>query len=130
MQMPNLFSIELRFLLIGAWNTVVGFALYTVLLSSLPKDRYIIALISSSLIAGAHAYFTQRVFVWKSQGDPTSQFLRFALVLIAQFAANFFLLYLAVDFFGRDALRSQYAIGMIIVVLTFYTHKHWTFHND
>ncbi len=128
--MPNLFSIELRFLLIGAWNTVVGFALYTVLLSSLPKDRYIIALISSSLIAGAHAYFTQRVFVWKSQGDPTSQFLRFALVLIAQFAANFFLLYLAVDFFGRDALRSQYAIGMIIVVLTFYTHKHWTFHND
>ena len=128
--MPSLFSVEFRFLLIGGWNTVVGFAIYTVLLSSLAKDYYIFALICSSLVAGTHAYFTQRVFVWKSQGEVSSQFLRFALVLLAQFTANFFLLYLAVDFFGRDALRSQYAIGMLIVLLTFYTHKNWTFHND
>ena len=130
MQMPSLFSVELRFLLIGGWNTLVGIAVYTVLLSILAKDYYILALVCSSLISGAHSYFTQRVFVWKSQGDATVQFLRFALVLITQFVANFFLLYLAVDFFGRDALKSQYAIGILIVVLTFYAHKHWTFHDD
>ena len=130
MQMPSLSSVELRFLLIGGWNTAVGFALYAVLLSSLAKDYYILALTCSSLIAGTHAYFTQRLFVWKSQGDTTSQFLRFALVLLVQFGANFFLLYLAVDFFGRDALSSQYAIGVLIVLLTFYTHKHWTFRHD
>jgi predicted ribosomally synthesized peptide with SipW-like signal peptide len=130
MQLSKLFSLELRFLVIGGWNTFVGFLVYTLLVSSIAKNHYLLALIFSSLIAGTHAYFTQRVFVWKSQGGAIGQFFRFGLVLLAQFTANFLLLYLAVDVFELDALPSQYAIGMLIIVFTYFAHKNWTFNHD
>ena len=128
--MSSFNSVELRFLLIGGWNTVVGLVIYTVVMSSLMKNHYLLALICSYLIAGTHSYITQRVFVWKSQGNVTSQFFRFGFVLLGQFATNALLLYLAVDVLGLDALISQYVVGFLIVVFTFYAHKHWTFHTE
>lgn len=121
------FSIELRFLLIGAWNTLFGFMAYTIFLWTVPKNLYLLALLLSSITAGIQSYFTQRTFVWKRLGSTSGQLFRFTTVLIVQFLSNLSLLYLSVELLQFDELLSQYVIGLIIVSLTFFTHKNWTF---
>ena len=125
--MSKSISIELRFLLIGGWNTLFGFMTYTIFLYSFPKDLYTLALVFSSLIAGLQSYFTQRTFVWKTPDSKSGQLFRFAIVLTVQFLSNLGLLYLSVEIFHFDELVSQYVIGLVIITFTFLIHKHWTF---
>ena len=120
-------SIEIRFMLIGAWNTLFGFITYTVFLWALPTDLYYLALIFSSLAAGIQAFFTQRTYVWKSHGSTSGQLFRFTMVLFVQFLTNFFLLYVSVKLLQFDEFLSQYVIGFTLVIFTFFTHKNWTF---
>jgi putative flippase GtrA len=125
--MSKSLPIEIRFLLIGGWNTLFGFMTYTAFLWLLPLDFYPLALVFSSLTAGIQAYFTQSTFVWKKLGSTSGQLFRFTVVLILQFLSNISLLYLSVELLQFDELLSQYFIGLIIVTLTFLTHKNWTF---
>ena len=72
----------------------------------------------------------QRKFVWKSSANTRTEFMKFFLVLLSQFVLNSLLLFICVEYFGLDPLRTQYVIGSILIVSTYFAHRHWTFHPN
>jgi len=120
-------SLKVRYVCVGMLNTLFGFGAYTVLMVLIPRSYYILALTLATIISGLQSYATQRIFVWKSTSNARIEFVKFITVLVGHFVLNMFILFFCVEFFEMDPLRSQYVIGSILIVFTYFVHRHWTF---
>jgi putative flippase GtrA len=118
---------EARYLLIGIWNTIVGYSLFTLFVFLFPPYQYILALTLSTALAGANSYLTQRLFVWRSSQKMKQEIIRFSVIFIGQFFVNVALLYVLVEQFGFHPLWTQYLLGAVIIISTYYLNKNWTF---
>jgi putative flippase GtrA len=123
-------SLQIRFIVIGAWNTFFGLVTYATILSYAKGEFYIQALILSTLLAGIQAYFTQRVLVWKSSNSIPGELSKFVIVLTTQFFINLIFILIFVGLMGFDPVRTQYVIVLAIVFSTYFTHKYWTFKDN
>jgi putative flippase GtrA len=119
--------LQVRYIIVGLWNTFVGFGLFTLFIYVLPVSRYLLALTLSTLFAGVNAYLTQRIYVWQSSATIKKEAGKFFTVFIAQSVANVILLYLLVNYFNLNPLWTQYVIATVLIVLTYLSHKYWTF---
>jgi putative flippase GtrA len=122
--------LKIRYLIIGAWNTFFGFAVFTILMIVFPISKYLIALTLTMLLAGMNSYMTQRKFVWQSSANMKAEFSKFFTVFIGQFFANLVLLYILVDYFNFHPLWTQYVIAAVLIVMTYISHKNWTFRSN
>ena len=120
-------SVNIRYLSIGIFNTLFGFGVYTILIAVIPSSYYLLALALSTIISGSESYVTQRMFVWKSTADTRGEFVKFSTVFVNLFALNAILLLICVHFFDMSPLWAQYVIGSILVVFSYFIHRHWTF---
>ena len=118
---------EARYLLIGIWNTIVGYSLFTLFVFLFPPYQYMLALTLSTALAGANSYLTQRLFVWQSSQKMKQEIIRFSIIFIGQFFVNAALLYVLVEQFGYHPLWTQYLLGAVIIISTYYLNKNWTF---
>ena len=119
--------LEVRYIIVGIWNTFVGFGLFTLFIFIFPISRYLLALTLATILSGANSYLMQRTFVWQSSANVKAEFSKFFTVFIGQFFANLVLLYVLVDHFKLPPLWTQYVLGAILILLTYISHKHWTF---
>lgn len=97
------------------------------LIAVVPKTYYLLALSFATVISGTESYVTQRMFVWKSKADARIEFIKFSTVFLSQFVLNVILLFFCVEFFEMDPLWTQYVIGSILIVFSYFIHRHWTF---
>ena len=118
---------KLRYVVIGPLNTLFGFGVYTIIMVFTPVSLYLFALTLATFISGCESYLTQRKFVWKSTANTLIEFVKFWTVLLTQFTLNSILLFVCVEFFNMDPLRTQYILGSILIVFTFIFHRRWTF---
>lgn len=119
--------LQVRYLVIGLWNTFVGYALFTFFIFVFPISKYLLALTLATLLSGVNSYLMQRTFVWQSSANVRAEFSKFLTVFIGQFLANLVLLYVLVDHFNFHPLWTQYVLGALLILLTYISHKHWTF---
>ena len=119
--------LQVRYLVVGMWNTFVGFALFTFFMFVFPISMYLLTLSLATLLSGVNSYLTQRTFVWQSNASMKAESSKFFTVFIGQFLANLILLYILVDYFKFHPLWTQYVLGGFLIMLTYITHKHWTF---
>ncbi len=119
--------LQVRYLVIGLWNTFVGYALFTFFIFVFPISKYLLALTLATLLSGVNSYLMQRTFVWQSIANVRAEFGKFFTVFIGQFLANLVLLYVLVDHFNFHPLWTQYVLGALLILLTYISHKHWTF---
>ncbi len=120
-------SRQTRYVVIGIWNTIVGYSLFTLFIFLFPTSQYLLALCLATLLAGVNSYFTQRRFVWQSEANISGEIARFAIIFIGQFLVNAALLYVLVDRFNYHPLWTQYVLGTAIVISTYFLNKNWTF---
>jgi len=119
-----------RYLIVGAWNTVFGLALFSILYLVVGQELgYIAVLTVAQVVAVLQAHATQRFFVWRSHAPYPGELLRFSAVYAATFLANVLLLALAVDTLGLPVLPSQWTIGGALIVLTYFVQRAWTFRD-
>jgi putative flippase GtrA len=123
-------SLKLRYVGIGIFNTFFGFGVYTILMGLTPDSYYILALTTATCISGLESYLTQRKFVWKSKANTRIEFVKFWTVLSIQFTLNSILLFVCVEFFEMEPLKTQYVIGSILILCTFFFHRQWTFRSQ
>lgn len=119
--------LQIRYIIVGIWNTFVGFGLFTFFIFVLPISKYLLALTLATILAGLNSYLMQRTFVWQSSANVKAEFIKFFTVFIGQFLANLILLYVLVDHFNFHPLWTQYVLGAVLILLTYISHKHWTF---
>ena len=119
---------KLRFLVIGAWNTGVGYlgfaALYLSLHTRLP---YLLIGAMAHLIATVNAFITQRWLVFGSQRKWRAELLRFATAQLLVLGCGLVALWLLVSVANLSPLISPGLVSIGTVVISWYAHRNFSF---
>jgi putative flippase GtrA len=119
---------QVRYLLVGAWNTVFGYGAYALLYWLLHKDMsYVLILIPSTVIAITQNYFGYKFIVFRTQGNYVREYLKTYLVYGSAFLINLGALPLLVEVAGLPPLAAQALIMAVTVVLSYFFYKHYAF---
>jgi len=118
----------LRFLIVGAFNTVFGFALFALLLH-LAGDRvhYLVVLFVATIGAVLMAFAAYRTFVFRVRGHLLRDLARFSVVYVVAFAANAVALPVLVEVFGVPVLPAQAVFLVVTVASSFLAHRSFSF---
>jgi putative flippase GtrA len=127
----------LRYLIVGAWNTLFGYGLFaflTYLLSDLIPASYLVASLLGNLIALTVSFLGYKRWVFQTQGHFLREWLRALGVYSSAIVLNLVLLpptvYGIIRFTG-DPIAAPYLAGALLlglsVTISFLGHKHFTF---
>jgi putative flippase GtrA len=118
----------LRYLLVGAWNTVFGYGVFAALQLTL-GDRvgYIILLAVAQVLGTLNAFIGYRTLVFRVEGDVLRDLGRFSTVYLGAFLVNLAALPLLVEVFGVPVLLAQAVVVAATVVASFFVHRGFSF---
>lgn len=117
-----------RYLIIGAINTLFGFAFFTLTYFLVDgKAHYLVIFIFSQMVSIAFSHFTQRKFVWYSNSNYRLELTRFASAYLIATSFNIILLTASQEILRTPLVPSQFVIGIGIIFLMYFVQKHWTF---
>ncbi len=127
----------LRYLTVGAWNTLFGYstyALFTALLMPRVRYGYLLASAFSSLLNITVAYFGYKFFVFKTKGNYLIEWLRCILVYGSGMLPGLILLPLLVEglhYWFHLSRSAPYIAGAVVMGLgvfySFFGHRHFSF---
>jgi len=119
---------KIRFLLVGIWNTLIGYAVF-VAVHAAASDWLspIVTLITSYVIALPHSFITQRLFVFRSFGRWPSQFTRFLISNSLVFFSNIIFLPVAIAATAASPVVVQAVFVALSTMATYVLHKHFSF---
>jgi putative flippase GtrA len=116
------------FVLVGAWNTVFGFATFAVLHALLGDHvHYMVVLILSWCLSILQNFVTYRHFVFKVEGHWWRDLARFSVVYAGLFGFNIVALPVAVSVFDAPVIPAQAVIVVITVISSFFAHRNFSF---
>ncbi len=119
---------QLRYLLVGAYNTAFGYLFFAVLVVLFADDvHYTLLLLVSHVVSTLNAYLGYRLFVFRVRGRFLRDLFRFWSVYGAQIAVNLVVLPVFVRVSGLGVLPSQAVIVAVTTVATYLAHKHFSF---
>ena len=136
-QLGRTSSTLLRYLFVGACNTLFGygcFALSTMLLSPLLAYGYVVASLLANLVAITFSFLGYKWFVFKTQGNYLKEWIRclgvYASSMLLSAAALPFVVSMVHKQTG-NARTAPYIAGAIVLVfsilLSFSGHRHFSF---
>lgn len=119
---------QLRYLLIGALNTAVGYAIFATLYLLLQHSfNYMAIALMTHIIAATQSFITQRIFVFRSRGNSLAEYLRFHAAHLVTLVLGLTLLSAVVEVFGISPLVAQAITTVITVLANYFIHQHFTF---
>ena len=122
---------RVRYILVGAINTAFGFLMFTGLYYSLNEVmNYIFIIAITQVIAITFSHFMQRRFVWRTKNRYSKELAKFASTYFSLSLVNIALLSFAVEYLELPTLSSQYVIGFLLIIVTFFFQKYWIFRNE
>jgi putative flippase GtrA len=126
---------RVSFLLVGAFNTALGFGLFVVLDLTLGRTLDAVAgrtvgslatLLCSYAVAIVVAFFLYRKFVFRVRGHLLRDFLRFQSVYWVALTINAFALPILVGW-GFPRIPTQAAIVIVTTVISYVGHRFFSF---
>lgn len=118
---------EVRFLIVGAINTAVGYGAYAFFLSI--DLNYLIAVTLSTIVGVANSYVWNRYFTFNSRGKAISELARFSLVYLVSYCISMIFLYLVVGVFGLNAYIAGGVNLILTTLISWFGHKNFSFKN-
>ncbi len=125
------YSHKFRYLIAGGANTIFGY-LVGLLLYTLFIDRFHIITIGiiANIISISFAFLSYKLFVFRTNGNWLQEYIKCYLVYGGTAIASIFLIWYFVDYLGVRFWVSQIIITLGIIVISFFTHKSFTFKRD
>lgn len=121
---------KVRFLLVGAFNTGFGTAVFIALhLLAGAHLHYLGVLLVSHVVAVLVAFALHRRFVFQvaGTGSVLVDLLRFESVYLGALAANLVALPVLVELAGMRVVPAQVLVAALVAVLSWFGHKHFSF---
>jgi putative flippase GtrA len=119
---------KFRYLLIGAYNTFVGYGVFAALwLLWGQMLNYIFILIISQVIAVTNAFFAYRILVFRKKGGGWNDFTRFNLVYLGAFVFNILALPVLIEGMNFHPLVAQAFLVIVTVVASYVLHRRFSF---
>jgi putative flippase GtrA len=115
-----------KFGIVGVSNTLLFFAIYTVLLKGFGV-WYIAASAIGYLVGAVNGFLLNRRWTFKEHVGDALTPVRWTVVQGCGLALNLGLVYLFVDGASLDKLLGQACATAIVTVLTFIANRAWTF---
>ncbi len=121
-------SERFRYLLVGAWNTLVGYLLFAGLVLTVGEHvHYTILLLVSHIISVLEAFVAYRLIVFRVRGNVLRDLARFWSVYAAALLANLAILPVLVDVVGIDVLVAQAGLVVATIILTYVANRRFSF---
>lgn len=119
---------RLRFLALGGVNTVFGYGVFLTLYLILGgKFNYLIIAAVAHVIATSWAFYWHRNFVFRSTGFWPIEFIRYNIGLAWVFLLSVLLLFALVSGLGLHPVVAQAIAIFLSLVLSYFTHRHFSF---
>jgi putative flippase GtrA len=119
---------EIRYLLVGGYNTVFGYGLFAVTETLLSDSvHYLVILVACQVVATVNAYLCYRFIVFRPEGQIVRDFLRFSTVYAIALIVNLAALPLLVEGLGMNVLIGQAIVVGATVCASYLAHKHFSF---
>lgn len=119
---------KLLFLIVGGYNTAVGYFLFCVLQIFLQKYLHYLTILSiSHFISVANSFVSFKIFVFKTKSNWLYEYLKINLVYLLYLLNNFWLLWLLVDIFHCNKFLAQLLCIIILTIMIFFLHKNFVY---
>jgi len=119
---------KVAYILVGAWNTLFGYAIFVLLYSLLYQMfHYIVILVISYIICITNAFLSYKFIVFKTKGNLLREYLRFYVVYGTSFIVNIALMLIIVEFLKVRPIPAQSVILFFITIVSYLGHKHYSF---
>ena len=120
----------LRYLVVGAWNTLFSVTLLYVLFFFFNNKFYEYELGATYLLGTVQSYITQRLVVWKSSTSPKTEFSRFVTATILQYILNSVILYFAVHGLKLKPTHAALPIMLTITCGFYFVNRNIVFRTN
>ena len=121
-------SQEARFVIVGAYNTAFGLALYVVLFGLLEHRFHYMLLLTVNYIVGTlNGFLAYKLLVFRSSAGHLFEYLRFNAVHLAGIVINYIALPVLVEIVRLSPFLAQGIIIAVLIVMSYVLHKHFTF---
>jgi putative flippase GtrA len=115
-----------KFGIVGVSNTLIFFAVYTLLLKVFGV-WYVAASGIGFAVGAVNGFLWNRAWTFKGHVGDALTPVRWFVVQTSGLLVNLGLVYLFVDGVGLDELVGQAVTIVIVTLLTFFTNRAWTF---
>jgi putative flippase GtrA len=119
---------QIRYLLIGGWNTLFGYGVYAVLYLLLRHHiSYVAIIVPTWIVSITNAYLGYKFVVFRTRGNYLREYLKTYLVYGVAFLINLALLPVFVEVLGWSPLLGQAVVGAFTVVISYVAYKYFAF---
>jgi putative flippase GtrA len=130
--LANQHQIKIRFLLVGALNTVVGLTIFPALyFLVIPLQiHYLLILVISQTICVSFSFMTSKLLVFRTSGNylrESAKFITFHLIL---FLLNLAVLPALIQFANMHPIWAQMLFTILVIVSSFFWHSNITFSSS
>ena len=115
----------LRFLLVGGFNTVFSFCVFTALIFC--GLKYDLTLLISYFIGINCSIFTMKYFVYQSKKSFFQCYAKGWITYLSTFVLNYVFLYILIELLGVFPVTAQAIYTVISTIYIYFMHKYFTF---
>ena len=117
-------SEKLRYLVVGAFNTGLGYAGFVLLFLLLnQRIHYLVIGLLAHAVAVCIAFANHRYLVFRSRAPWLKEFVRFNMSLVAVVLVGLLVLYVLVELCGLDPLLAQAIATPLTVIASYLMHR-------
>lgn len=121
-------SDKLRFLLVGGFNAVCSYVIYSLLIYFiLGENLYQVSLALSWIISSVISFTTQRMLVFPCQGSLVKQYLKCCITWFFSYLINAFLLWMLVEKITMNVYFGQIFATLGCAIFTYIMFKIFAF---
>lgn len=119
---------KFRYLLVGAWNTIFGYATFVLLFNTFEtKASYLTIALITHVVAVSQSFLTHREIVFKSRKNIILEYSKFHITNISSLGLGIIALTILVERFLLPPLIAQAIITAAIVAISYFAHEKYTF---
>lgn len=118
---------KVRFLIIGSFNALFSYFLYSLMLFILGIKFYQFALFLSWVLSSFISFYLQRNLVFKVKGSIIKQYLKCCLTWFFSYLINALFLKLFVQHLNLNAYLAQIFANLIAAIFTYIFFKKFAF---
>ncbi|MBE6386623.1 MAG: GtrA family protein [Lentisphaerae bacterium] len=118
----------LAYLATGAWNTLFGIGIYSVLYQLFGKSvHYMILAVPANILAITNAFLCYKLFVFRTKGNWIKEYFKCYIVYGTGTLSGMFLLWLLVKTCCINPVAANIIATGIVVAVSFFGHKYFSF---
>lgn len=118
---------KIRFLIIGAVNAAISYAIFAAALYLIGQNRYQICVALQWGISSIFSYLNQKFFVFCTKGNYVKEYLKCCTTWLVSYLINVLILEALMKFVLKNAYIAQFISIFLVSVITYVLFKYFAF---